>query len=74
MGKEIKLTKNELNVLKVCDEEPGKLEMIKRELKDKLSKEKIKEILDRLLRLKLVYQDDDGWWAITVEGGRELSD
>jgi hypothetical protein len=72
MNKKIKLTEEELLVLKVCDEEPGDLERIFRELKRKFPKKKIKEILDRLLKLKLVYQDIDGWWAITVEGGREL--
>ena len=71
MDKEIKLTKDELSVLKVCNEEPGKIENIQRELKDKLSKEKRKGILDRLAKLKLVYEEE-GWWAITVEGGREL--
>ncbi|MBI2004203.1 hypothetical protein HYS72_01940 [Candidatus Pacearchaeota archaeon] len=72
MDKGIKLTEKELLVLRVCDEEPGDIESIQRELKDKLSKEKIKGILDRLLKLKLVYKDE-GLWIITVEGARELS-
>ena len=73
MDKESSLTKDELCVLKVCGEEPGDIEQIQRELKNKFSKNKIKEILDKLLKLEFVYKDDN-LWIITAEGGRKLPD
>lgn len=69
----MELTKEEILVLKTCDEEPGTVENIA--IQSKLDKKKVKNILKELEKKKLVYLDNEiskEWWCATYEGTKQL--
>ncbi len=63
-----KLTETELKVLKECCEEPRTLEGMYESVG--LTKEKLQEVLTKLEREGLTYEDEDGNWGSTVKGDK----
>jgi fructose-1-phosphate kinase PfkB-like protein len=66
------LTDKEKEILKICDEEPGTVEKLKKEIKNKYSNEEIKKILVTLEKQGLIYVDKEGFWSSTLEGSKKL--
>lgn len=67
------LTKEALNVLKICELEPGNANAIA--LEAKIKPDRIEEILKRLKSLNLVYSDSEtagNLWGTTPQGIEQL--